>query len=115
MAMNGKWTCLGTLALATVLQISSLAQAGDCINFFGWHIGRDCPRSDYSPLHYWVPEWYKVRANVHPAHLEQYPAGPMAPVEPSIEVTRYRCRTLPPAPSTPYADPAGYYGRQVVR
>ena len=112
--MSGKWTCLNVLALALGMLFSDPAYAGGCVSIFGWHVGRDCPRSDYSPLHYWVPEAYKLRAYVHPTSVDQYTAGPATPVEPAYETTRYRCRTLPPAPSTPYADPAAYYGRQIV-
>jgi hypothetical protein len=112
--MSVKRMCLGALVLALGLRTQEAAHAGGCLSVFGWHIGRDCPRSDYSPLHYWVPEAYKVRAYVHPASVDQYPAGPATPIEPIFETTRYRCRTLPPAPATPYADPAAYYGRQMV-
>jgi hypothetical protein len=112
--MSGKRIFLGALVLSLGLLAPRIAQAGDCVSFFGWHIGRDCPRSDYSPLHYWVPEAYKVRMYVHPSNLDQYTAGPDAPIEASFNITRYRCRTLPPMPSTPYADPAAYYGRPVI-
>src|SRR5262245_27506108 len=112
--MIGQRTSLGTLLLALGFVAPKLAHAEGCLSIFGWHIGRDCPRSDYSPLHYWVPEAYKVRMYVHPSNLDQYVAGPAAPIEPTFEITRYRCRTLPPMPSTPYADPATYYGRTMI-
>jgi hypothetical protein len=46
--------------------------------------------------------------------LDQYPPGPEPSVQPSYETTRYRCRTAPSMPMSPYADPAAYYGRSVV-
>jgi hypothetical protein len=92
------------------------AQAGPYLGDWGWcwHQGRDCPRGQYCPLHYWTPCLYKVRAYVHPSNLDQYPPGPSPSVPPSYDTINYRCRSLQPTPSTPYADPAGYYGRQVV-
>ncbi|MBI3411955.1 MAG: hypothetical protein HY040_26795 [Planctomycetes bacterium] len=88
--------------------------AGFAESFFGWgwlFQPHDCPRSEYSPAHYWVPEWYRVRAVVHPTNLDQLPPGPCPPVAPTFESNRYRCRSIPSAPSSPYADPASYYGR----
>jgi hypothetical protein len=76
-----------------------------------WHPDRDCPRGEYSPLHYWVPGYYWVRRNVHPSNLDQFPSGPDAPVNPNFEFTKYRCPSAPPVPSDPYSDPSGYYGR----
>ncbi len=102
--------CWG-LALLTGGLIAGTALAGpeDC----GWR-GRDCPRSDYSILHYWWPELYRARAYVHPSNLDQYPPGPSPSVAPSYEVNRYRCPSIPAMPSSPYADPAAYYGRSLT-
>jgi hypothetical protein len=75
---------------------------------------RDCPRSEYCPLHYWAPSLYQVRAYLHPSNLDQYPPGPSAPIENNLELNRYKCRAIPPAPSSPYADPASYYGRSTT-
>jgi hypothetical protein len=73
---------------------------------------RDCPRSEYSRLHYWTPTVYMVRAYIHPSNLDQYPPGPSSVyIPPTFETMRYRCPTAPAGPTTPYADPAGYYGR----
>jgi len=87
--------------------------------FFGdwswcWHQDRDCPKGEYCPLHYWVPEYYKLRACVHPSNVDQYPPGPTPPVMPTFELNHFRCRAIPPAPSRPYADPVGYFGREVT-
>src|SRR5262245_13138422 len=80
--------------------------------FSGWLFQpHDCPRSQYSLAHYWIPEWYRARAVCHPSYLDQYPPGPHEPITPIYEFTRYRCRSIPPMPPGPYADPAGYYGR----
>ena len=77
-----------------------------------WLGRRDCPRSEYSPLHYWAPGLYQVRAWVHPSNLDQYPPGVPAPV--NMEVTKSRCRTLPPMATSPYADPFAYFGRTMA-
>src|ERR1700681_3167735 len=74
------------------------------------HSRRDCPRSEYSPLHYWAPTLYQVRACIRPSNLDEFPPGPSSPVPALIDVTKYRCRSIPPTPSSPYADPASYYG-----
>jgi len=76
-----------------------------------WRRCRDCPRGDYSPLHYWAPGWYELRAQIHRVNLDQYPPGPEPSVAPSYEYQRYPCPATPPAPSSPYANPAAYYGR----
>ena len=73
---HGRWGTalllwIGLLAPATALAGPYLGDWSWC-----WRPARDCPRGEYSPLHYWVPGLYKVRANVHPADLDQYPAGP---------------------------------------
>jgi hypothetical protein len=105
---------------ALVLWIGFLAPdkapAGPYLGEWGWCWlpGRDCPRGTYCPLHYWAPELYRIRAIVHPSNLNQFPQGPAQPVTPTMESTKYRCTTVPAAPSNPYVDPASYYGRQVV-
>jgi hypothetical protein len=107
---------LTALVLWTVLLAPATALAGPYLGEWGWcwHPARDCPRGEYCPLHYWLPELYKVRANVHPSNLDQYPSGPCPAVPPAFQTINYRCRTIPPTPTTPYADPTGYYGRVLV-
>jgi hypothetical protein len=100
---------MGLLAPATVLAGPYLGDWSWC-----WHPARDCPRGDYCPLHYWTPGLYKIRMYVHPSNLDQYPPGPYPPVSPSFETTKYPCRAVAPFPSAPYADPAGYFRRQLV-
>jgi hypothetical protein len=117
MPMAGKRGWLWAVVFGLGLLAPSPAQAGP---FFGewswfWHPAPDCPRGQYSHLHYWAPEIYYVRKHLHPSNLNQYPPGPCPPVPPSYIFNPYPCRTLPPMPSVPYADPASYYGRPLVR
>jgi hypothetical protein len=107
---------LMALALFLGLLLPSSALAGPFFGDWGWcwHQGRDCPRGEYSPLHYWTPEIYKVRACLRPSNLDQYPPGPFPPIPPTFEYFTYRCRSLPPMPTTPYADPPAYYGRPIA-
>ncbi len=115
LGMRGWWAAvvvgLGLLALTP-----APAQAGP---FFGdwswlWHPAPNCPRGQYSPLHYWAPEVYYVRKHLHPVNLDQYPPGPCPAVPPSYIYTPYPCRSVLPMPSAPYADPTAYYGRPIV-
>ena len=71
----------------------------------------DCPRNEYTRLHYWAPTLFLVRAYIHPSNLDQYPPGPAACITPMFEFTKQRCPSAPPTPTSPYAAPAGYYGR----
>ena len=73
----------------------------------------DRPRSDYSILHYWAPTLYQVRACVRPSYLDQYPPGPSPSVPATVEFNHYKTRAIPPYPSSPYANPASYYGRAI--
>ena len=109
--MDGKHATWRTaLALCLGLLPGTLC-AGDLGLGWPWHRSPDCPRSEYSVLHYWMPTLFKARAQIHPAYLDQYPPGPAEPIAPMFEVGRRRCPTLPPMPTAPYADPASYYGR----
>jgi hypothetical protein len=88
--------------------------------FFGdgswfWRPARDCPRGQYSPMHYWAPSAYQLRAQVHPSNLNQYPPGPSAGVPPSFAYECYRCPSLPPLPSLPYSNPEAYFGSQYYK
>jgi hypothetical protein len=112
MAMTGKrgrWA----VVLLVGLVAPTAATAGP---FFGdwswhWHQDPDCPRGLYSPLHYWTTGLFRVRSYCHPSNLDQYPPGPATPVPIPIDVIPYPCRTTPPAPAIPYADPTAYFGR----
>jgi hypothetical protein len=111
---QGRWRTalvlwVGLLAPGTVLAGPYLGDWGWC-----WHPARDCPRGEYSALHYWTPGLYKVRMYVHPSNLDQYPPGPSVPVPATFETTKYPCRSIPTAPTAPYADPAAYFGRQIL-
>ncbi len=62
--IDRKWTTqlmliLGTLA-ALALPTASRA------DWFGWCKGDDCPRSLYSPWHYWAPACYYHGDVLHP-------------------------------------------------
>jgi hypothetical protein len=100
-----------TLGLA--LAVPQIASAGPFFGDWGWcwHPCRDCPRGDYSHLHYWTVGLYKARAVFHPSSLDQYPPGPSPTPPIDYLYTPYPCRTTPPAPAVPYADPAAYFGR----
>jgi hypothetical protein len=107
------WTALMVLL---GLLVPSNVLAGPYIGDWSWcwHPAPDCPRGEYSWLHYWAPTLYRVRDCVHPSNLDQYPPGPFPPVAPSYEISKYGCRCLPAMPSSPYADPTSYYGRPVA-
>jgi hypothetical protein len=111
---RGRWRLL--LGLLLGLLLPSVAQAGPFFGDWGWlwHRPHDCDRGVYSPAHYWAPSWYYARAHFHPSNLDQYPPGPFPPVPATFAFQRYRCPSTPPAPSSPYADPTGFYGRPVA-
>lgn len=115
---QGRWRLAGllVLGLGCWLAAPSPAQAGPYFGEWGWawHAAKECCRGNYSPLHYWAPDVYKARAWVHPSHLDQYPPGPCPPVPPTFEFTEHRCPSIPPTPTSPYADPTAYYGRPVA-
>jgi len=75
-----------------------------------WRPGPECSRGDYSRLHYWAPEIYKVRACLFPSHVDQYPPGTCPPVTASSVILKSPCQSTPSAPTSPYADPDNYYG-----
>ena len=105
--MNGKegvWKTSMVLVLALLAPTAALA-GPDC---------RDCPRNDYTRLHYWAPTLFLVRSHIHPSYLDQYPPGPSVCVPPTHEITKYKCRAIPPTAPSPYADPAAYYGRPIT-
>lgn len=110
---QGRWRT--ALVLLFGLLAPTPAMAGPYFGDWGWlwHPSRDCPRGEYSPLHYWSPELYRARAFVHPSNLDQYPAGPNPCTPATYDISTYRCRSIPPTPASAYADPAGYFGRPV--
>jgi hypothetical protein len=115
--MAGKWGgCCLALVLGLCVLAPDIVSAGPYLGDWGlcWHDSKDCQRNEYCPLHYWTPCLYKVRAYVHPSNLDQYPPGTSPPVIPTFELNKVRCRTIPPGPTQPYADPAGYFGREVI-
>src|SRR5271165_4191183 len=95
------------LAVLAALGAPSPAPAGPYFGEWGWfwNPAPDCPRGQYSWLHYWVPEYYELRACCQPKNLDQYPPGPYPPVAPGYIFNRYCCNTAPAMPTMPYADP----------
>ena len=115
--MAGKHGCWRTaLVLLLGLLAPGAASAGPYLGDWdwAWHQAHNCPRGEYSLLHYWTPQAYWVRSMVHPSNLDRYAPGPSPPVQPIINLQKYPCRSLPPIPSAPYADPAGYFGRAIA-
>ncbi|HYT95550.1 MAG TPA: hypothetical protein VEL76_42920 [Gemmataceae bacterium] len=114
--MAGKRGCWGVLVVVLGFLAQEPASAGPYLGDWGWfwHQAPGCPRGNYSPLHYWAPQIYRARAFLHPSNLDQYPPGPCPPVPPTFQFSRERCRTLPPMPTAPYADPTTYYGRAIA-
>jgi hypothetical protein len=96
---------LGSLVPAPALAGPYLGQWSWC-----WHPAPECARGEYSVLHYWAPDLYKLRAVIHPSSVDQYPPGPCPPVTPSFIGFKSPCQSAPPAVPPPYADPNGYYG-----
>jgi hypothetical protein len=114
---SSRWRMV--LVLAGALIIPSPVLAGPYFGEWGWfwHPGPDCPRGEYSPCHYWVPEWYELRACCRPSNLDQYPPGPTPPVTPTFLFTKSCCQTLPSLPSmpgAPYANPTAYFGTPIT-
>jgi hypothetical protein len=111
--MAGRYRAL--LVLSIALLAPSAASAGPYFGEWGWfwQAAPDCPCGEYSPWHYWAPEMYRLRGCLHPSNLDQYPPG-IPGVPAPIFLVKYPCRTAPPAPTAPYADPVAYYGRPVA-
>jgi hypothetical protein len=111
-ATVGRWL----LASVLVMVLAQAAPAGPYLGDWGWlwHPAPDCPRGEYCPLHYGAPEIYTTRAWFHKQNLDMYPPGPTPSPPVNAQIVRYPCRTAPPTPTSPYADPAGYFGRAPV-
>jgi hypothetical protein len=107
-----RWWIASVLVVGLLLPGST--HAGPYLGDFGWcwKPAPDCPCSEYCFLHYWTPALYRAIYHFHPAHLDQYP--PALPVAASFELEPSCCRTIPPMPTHPYADPAGFFGRPVL-
>jgi hypothetical protein len=61
-----------------------------------WH--DDCPKPDYSPLHYWAPTLYRCRAYHHdPQYI--YPPLLEPRITPGCHIQRFPCPPVPPAVS----------------
>ena len=104
------------LVLCFSLMTPGVIMAGPLMGDWGlcFHSEEGCPRSEYSPMHYWTPCYYTIRMYVHRANLDHSPPGPSPYVQANITTTKYPCMTAPAMPSDPYANPAAYYSRQVA-
>jgi hypothetical protein len=111
---RGRWRT--ALVLGLVLLVPTGASAGPYFGEWGliWHEAKNCPRGVYSPLHYWAPALYYARYFLHPSNLDQYSPGPTPSPPVQFEDFRFPCRSLPPRPTSPYADPTAYYGRPLA-
>jgi hypothetical protein len=101
------------LAVLLALTLSPSAFAGKFLGDWCWY-SQDCPRGDYCWLHYWAPAIYRVRACAVRPNLDQYPPGPCGPIPVGYIEQKYCCPYRAPAPSIPYADPAGYFARPLA-
>jgi hypothetical protein len=112
MGKRRRWWPLIALLVAPFLP--QAAHAGPYIGDFGWcwKPAKECPRGQYSFLHYWTPRVYQYAHELFPPNVDQFPPG--LPVDPSFDQLVSPCRTQPPMPTHPYADPSGYYGRPVL-
>jgi hypothetical protein len=94
----------------------SAAPAGPYFGDWGWFWNpwSNCDWGVYSPLHYWAPGVYYIREYCRPSNVDSYSPGPTPTVLPSYETYKYCCPSTPAAPTSPYANPAGYYGREIA-
>ena len=111
-ARGGRWWA--ALGLLLVLLAPGRAPAGPYLGDWGWcwHPSGNCTPWEYCWLHYWARDLYILRAWFHPSNLDTYAPGVPVPI--SYEYFPYHCRSTAPAPTLPYADPEGYYGRPLV-
>jgi hypothetical protein len=95
------------------LALPQTAMAGPYLGDWGWlwHPAGDCPRGSYCCLHYTNPGIYTVRSCLFRSNLDDYPPGPSPSPPSTITYQHYPCRSAPAAPTAPYSDPAGYFGR----
>lgn len=86
----GAWVAAGLLTLA----LGSPGSAGGP----GAPCARDsCPKPSYSPCHYWVPSWCRLRAFCHPPALSLYASGPPTTAPAPQHVIGFPCPDAPPA------------------
>jgi hypothetical protein len=102
-------------SIALTLLVAGACAPVEAGPYFGewswcWRPGPECSRGDYSRLHYWAPELYRVRACLCPSNVDQYPPGPYPPVAPGFLDLPSRCQYTAPTPSPAYAEPGAYYG-----
>ena len=86
------------LALTALLALSVPAGAGP----LGKH-EPGCPPASYSPLHYWAPNLYRLRAWFHAPAAYHYPPARYPHIAPQFEILTYPC---------PAEEPATIYGQR---
>lgn len=77
---------LGAL-LAAFLLLPGPSSAGVLTGLFC----KDCPPSQYTPLHYWTAGLYRLYNCKHGPHVNQYPPDRQPYVTPGYEIIRYPC------------------------
>ena len=88
-----RWATLALgvgLAIPSAVAAGSPCQPGPCD-------GADCPRSSYSPLHYWTPTLYRWKAWHHCPGQYLYAPNFHPDMPPTYQFFRYPCRAVAPA------------------
>jgi len=57
----------------------------------------DCPKSSYSPLHYWNPTLYRLRACVKTPTISNYASDRYPELPNPYQITPFPCPAAPPA------------------
>jgi hypothetical protein len=87
-------TLTAVLVVAAGLATAIPARAGVLADLFGCG---DCPRPDYSPIHYWVPRAVKVHDCLHGPRLPVYGPEIHPEVPPGTYTIQFPCPAAAPA------------------
>jgi hypothetical protein len=89
---RGSWA--GLVVLAALLGPAGARAEGP----FGWWPWKKnaCPRSSYSPCHYWTPEYYRVDAFWHPLGNYMHAVDRHPEVPPDYRINQYPCPAVDP-------------------
>ncbi len=107
-----RFRCILAIAAAFYATLS-LPDRGTAGDFLDRCLGRsDCPRSCYSPFHYWTPTLYHCWWTRHnpPPHLEHYASDRFSDIPPSYQIVPYRCQPgdgFSPSYGSALVSPAG--------
>jgi hypothetical protein len=95
---TGRW--FAALVLVAGLVTPARVRAG---LIFGPRRGQDpdCPAGSYSPLHYWAPSLYTLRAQHHGSTAAMYAPVRYPHVPISYRITTFACPAINPA-APPY-------------